>query len=126
MTIAAAFGVSGLVVPRVELGIAASVLVIGAVVALPFGMPASLAALIVGVFAIFHGVAHGAEMPATMSGLSYGIGFVMATTLLHGVGIAAGVVSQRFGDAMGGYALRTIGGCIAVIGVMMVVTGVLI
>jgi urease accessory protein len=126
MAIAATFGVSGLVVPKVELGIAASVLVLGVAVALPFGMPVSLATLIVGAFAVFHGVAHGAEMPTTISGLGYGIGFVAATAALHSLGIAAGLVTRRFGESLGNYALRTMGGCIAVIGVMMVVTGVLI
>jgi urease accessory protein len=124
MSVAATFGVSGLVVPRVELGIAASVLVLGVAVALPFGMPVSLATLLVGAFAVFHGVAHGAEMPATISGLGYGIGFVAATAALHGLGIAAGLVTRRFGDSRGSCALRTMGGCIAAIGVMLVVTGV--
>jgi urease accessory protein len=125
MALAAAFGAVGVTPPKVEIGIAASVLVLGAAVALPLGMPAGLAAAIVGVFAIFHGVAHGAEMPRTMSGLNYGIGFVAATALLHGVGIGIGLLAYRWSEAVGSIALRALGGCIAVIGIMMIVTGAL-
>lgn len=126
MAVAAAFGVIGVTPPRAEIGIAASVLVLGAVVALRIGMPAGLAATIVGVFAIFHGVAHGAEMPQTMSGLSYGIGFVAATALLHAAGIGIGLLAYRFNDVAGPYALRALGGCIAAFGAMMIVTNALI
>jgi urease accessory protein len=125
MAVAAAFGAVGIAPPRAETGIAASVLVLGAVVALRLGMPANLAAAIVGVFAIFHGVAHGAEMPQTMSGLSYGLGFVAATAVLHGVGIGIGLLAYRWSNAAGPTALRALGGCIAAIGVMMVAIGAL-
>jgi urease accessory protein len=52
---------------------------------------------LVAFFAVFHGYAHGAEMPETMSGLAYGAGFVAATALLHGVGIALGLIIGQFG-----------------------------
>ena len=126
MAAAAAFGAAGAMLPRLETGVAASVFVLGAVVALRLGMPASLAAAIVGLFAIFHGVAHGAELPQTMSGLSYGTGFVAATAVLHVAGIGIGLLTRRLNDPIGAHALRTIGACIAIIGVMMVVTGALI
>jgi len=126
MTIAAFVGWAMTPAPRVELGIAASVLMIGAAVALQLGLPVGLASAIAGVFAIFHGVAHGAEVPSTMSGLGYGVGFMAATMVLHAMGIGAGLLTQRLVDPMGGYALRAIGGCIAAIGVMMVITSALI
>lgn len=81
MAVGGALGISGIDVPFVELGIALSVIVLGGVVA--FGVKVSLAAAMamVGFFAIFHGHAHGAEMPADASGLAYGLGFMSATAL---------------------------------------------
>src|SRR5262245_12129267 len=101
MAAAAAFGVAGVTPPRAELGIAASVLVLGAVVALRIGMPAWVAGLTVAIFAVFHGVAHGAEMPSTMLGLAYGAGFVAATALLHAIGIGAGLLARTLGEPLG-------------------------
>lgn len=123
MAIATMVGTAG-IASHVETGLAASVLVLGAVVALGLGMPASLAAIIVGVFAIFHGVAHGAEIPPTVAGLSYGAGFVAATALLHAAGIGAGLLARPL--TAGAYVLRAAGGAIAAVGVMMVVTGALV
>jgi urease accessory protein len=125
MAVAAWFAMGLSPAPRVELGIAASVLMIGAAVALPLGLPASLAAAIVGAFAVFHGIAHGGEMPSTLQGLSYGLGFVAATVLLHTVGIGAGLLTHRLAQPLGGYAVRIVGGGIAVVGVMMIITGAL-
>lgn len=125
MAAAAAFGVAGVTAPRAELGIAASVLVLGAVVALRVGLPTWLAVLTVGVFAIFHGVAHGAEMPSTMSGLAYGAGFLAATAFLHAIGIGAGLLTRALGEPLGAYALRMLGAGVGVIGIMLVATGAL-
>jgi len=125
MAAAAAFGVAGVAPPYAELGIAASVLVLGAVIALRFGMPTSLAVLMVGIFAVFHGVAHGAEMPATIFGLAYGAGFVVATALLHVIGIGAAFVARALGEPLGGYAVRSLGAIVGVIGVMLVATSAL-
>ncbi len=124
MAVAAMVGAAGITPSHVETGLAASVLVLGAVVALGLGMPASLAAIIVGVFAIFHGVAHGAEIPPTVAGLSYGAGFVAATALLHAAGIGAGLLVRHL--TAGAYVLRAAGGAIAAVGIMMVVTGALV
>ena len=82
-------GVAQIDVPFVELGIALSSVVIGGVVALGRPMPVVAASALVGVFAIFHGVAHGAEMPLGSTGWQYAVGFVAATALLHFAGIAA-------------------------------------
>ena len=123
MTVAAMVGAAGIVPSHLETGLAASVFVLGAVVALGLGMPAGLAAAIVGVFAVFHGVAHGAEIPPTVAGLSYGAGFVTATALLHAAGIGAGLLARQL--TAGTLALRAAGGTIAAAGVVMVVAGVL-
>lgn len=82
-------GIGGIEVPFVELGIALSSVVIGGAAALGKPMPVYAAMALVGVFAIFHGHAHGAEMPANASGLEYAVGFIAATALLHLAGIAA-------------------------------------
>ena len=88
-------GTSGIDLPFVELGIALSSVVIGGAAALGRRMPVAAAMSLVGLFAIFHGHAHGAEMPAGGDGLTYALGFVAATVVLHATGIltAAGVTS---------------------------------
>ncbi len=104
-------------VPMVELGIALSIVVIGALVVLGKSIPVVAAMAIVGVFAIFHGHAHGSEMPAAMSGTSYGIGFIAATALLHAVGIAAGLAIGKIGAARGFQVARAGGAAMAAIGI---------
>ena len=94
-------GVSGVDLPFVELGIALSSIVIGAVAAWGKPMPVAAAMSLVGVFAVFHGHAHGSEMPANAAGLDYALGFMLATAALHlsGIGAALGVskLAGRFG-----------------------------
>jgi urease accessory protein len=81
-------------VPGVEVGIALSVLLLGLMVAFE-GKPALVAAAaLVGAFAVFHGHAHGTELPQGQSGLVYSLGFVIATGALHGMGIAMGVLHR--------------------------------
>src|SRR5712691_8549209 len=92
MAVAGLAAIAGVGLPYVETGIALSVLVLGATVALGLTMPVAAAMGLVAFFAIFHGYAHGAEMPETASGLAYGAGFVAATALLHGVGIGLGLM----------------------------------
>jgi urease accessory protein len=82
----------------VEIGIGLSVVALGAAVALRLNMPTAAAMAFVGFFAIFHGHAHGAEMPDTTSGFSYGAGFVLATALLHACGIGLGLWLGTFTD----------------------------
>jgi len=82
-------------VPGVEQAIAASVLVLGLLLARAVKLPVSIAAAIVGTFAVFHGLAHGAEMPATAGGLAYGAGFLAATALLLTAGVGLGMLSLR-------------------------------
>lgn len=113
MAIGGALGVAGVPVPMVETGIAGSALVIGVAVLLAFRPPLVVAAVIVGFFAIFHGYAHGTEMPVAANPMAYAIGFVIGTGLLHLAGIAFGLT---VGSQAGRIAVRAAGGVIALAG----------
>jgi len=91
MAAAVIAGMSGIALPLTETGIALSVIVLGGAIALRLAMPVAAAMALVGFFAIFHGYAHGIEMPEMASGFLYGIGFVAATATLHGLGIGIGL-----------------------------------
>ncbi|MGH6905476.1 MAG: HupE/UreJ family protein [Geminicoccaceae bacterium] len=117
MAFGGALGIAGLGVPFVELGIALSVVVLGAMVAAGVKAPLAAAMALAGAFAIFHGHAHGAEMPETVAGLAYGVGFMLATGLLHLAGIGTGMLIGRAGDRYGQAALRSAGGCIGLAGI---------
>jgi urease accessory protein len=88
-------GVSHVALPYVEIGIALSVVILGLIVALQVRWPVAAAMALVGVFAVFHGHAHGSEMPLDASGAAYAAGFMIATALLHAAGIALGVGLQK-------------------------------
>lgn len=92
-------GVVGVGLPFVELGIALSIVVIGGALAWGRSLPLAVAMGLVGFFAVFHGHAHGAEMPAAASGLAYGLGFLAATALLHSAGLALGFGLDRLAGA---------------------------
>lgn len=113
MAMGGAAGAAGILFPAVETGIAASALVIGVAVALAARPPIWVAAVIVWFFAIFHGHAHGTEMPEAASPLAYAVGFVLATGLLHLVGIAVGLLAA---SRCGALAVRALGGVIALAG----------
>lgn len=106
-------GLLGIPLPGVEIGIALSGLVLGLCVATEARPKLPVAAGLVAVFAIFHGHAHGTELPEGQSGLLYSIGFVVATGLLHGAGIAVGLVHDR---PWGSRLLRVAGALIAAAG----------
>jgi len=91
MALGGLMGLLGFPLPGVEIGIAVSAIVLGAMVLAEVCPPLWLAAVIVAFFAIFHGHAHGRELPDGTSALLYSLGFVVATGLLHGVGILLGV-----------------------------------
>ena len=91
MAAGGALGMAGVAVPYTEAGIMLSIVVLGLVAVLRLGMPVSVAMALAGFFAIFHGYAHGAEMPAGASGVTYAAGFLVATALLHAAGIAMGL-----------------------------------
>lgn len=116
MAIACLAGNAGVALPFVEQGIAASVLVLGLLIVAAIRLPVAASALLVGLFAVFHGHAHGAEMPATASGMTYGTGFVLATALLHGLGLGIGTLIQRL---IHQGATRYAGGAVAAIGLYL-------
>jgi urease accessory protein len=96
MTLGSLAGNSGLQVPFAEQGIAASVLILGILIAAAVRLPLAASVAIVGLFALFHGYAHGAEMPAAVSGLTYAMGLIAATAALHLLGIGLGMTAQKF------------------------------
>jgi urease accessory protein len=106
-------GLLGIPVPGVEIGIAISAIVLGAMVLVELRPSLWLAAAVVAFFAIFHGHAHGRELPEGTSALLYSLGFVMATGLLHAVGILLGVVHRW---SAGRQAVRAAGGGVALAG----------
>jgi len=95
MALGGLLGMAQLALPGIELGILASVLVLGVLVAAAARLPLAVSASIVGIFALFHGLAHGLEMPAGSSGAGYALGFVLATLLVHALGLALGLGFQR-------------------------------
>jgi urease accessory protein len=90
MATTAALGQFGLTIPALEQAIAASVLLLGLLVATMVRLPLAAGAALIALFASFHGLAHGAELPLAANGLSYGAGFVVATALLHAAGFGIG------------------------------------
>jgi urease accessory protein len=106
-------GLAGVKLPGIEIGIALSAVALGAAVLSQARPKLWLAATIVGCFAIFHGHAHGTELPPGANGLLYSIGFVVATGTLHAIGIALGLVHRW---PVGRLALRLAGGLVALAG----------
>jgi urease accessory protein len=124
MTVGGAFGMTGVDLPFVEIGIGLSVVVLGLAVACGLHIPTAAAMSLVGFFAIFHGHAHGAEMPESASGLAYGVGFVLATATLHGCGIGLGLSVGRMSEAYGNRILQVTGSAMALAGIA-ILTGYL-
>jgi urease accessory protein len=108
-------GIVGIPLPGVEIGIAISAIVLGLMVMLAAKPPLLAAAALVGAFAIFHGYAHGAELPPGADAVAYSVGFVVATGLLHLIGVAFGLVARW---PTGRIAVRAAGGAIALAGVV--------
>ena len=113
MALGGLMGLLGIPLPGVEIGIAVSAIVLGAMVLAELRPPLWLAAAIVAFFAVFHGHAHGRELPAGTSALLYSLGFVVATGLLHAVGILLGLAHRW---AAGRQAVRVAGGGVALAG----------
>lgn len=109
-------GVQGVPAPFVEFGISASVILLGLAIALQARLPLGWTVGLVGLFGLYHGYAHGAEMPADASGFAYGAGFLAATAMLHiaGIGLGLGIAhmarrsATRFAQA-GGTAIALAG-----------------
>jgi urease accessory protein len=113
MAFGGALGVLGVPMPGVETGIALSGVALGLMVALAARPPIWIAAVIVGFFAIFHGHAHGKEMPASANAMTYAVGFVIATGLLHLSGISLGLLVRW---PWGRILVRTTGVAITIVG----------
>ena len=105
----------GVPLPGAEIGIAVSAIALGSVVMAEARPPLPVAAVLVGFFAVFHGHAHGAELPPGANGLLYSVGFVVATGALHATGIAVGLVHRWRAGAI---ALRVAGAAVAGAGVV--------
>jgi urease accessory protein len=117
MTLGFVLGAGQLDLPFVELGIALSSVIIGGAAALGRPMPVAAAMTLTGLFAVFHGHAHGAEMPADSSGLMYALGFVAATALLHAAGLGASAGAARLAGRHGRTISRVVGGVFALAGI---------
>lgn len=116
MAIGAFLGTSGLVLPWAEPAIAASVLVFGAVIAFALRPSLAVSALLIALFAMFHGYSHGVEAPAQGSVLAYDAGFIVATLALHAIGFAIGAIANH---ASVRFVARGAGAAIAAIGVVL-------
>jgi urease accessory protein len=111
MVLGGGLALTGWVLPQVETGIAVSVLVLGLLIATQRQWAVLVGMAIAAVFAVFHGYAHGLEMPQAASPMLYALGFVLATAFLHGVGIA--------GSLIGRHAMQLAGAAIAASGLAM-------
>jgi urease accessory protein len=112
----AGLALGGIAVPAVEFGILGSLLVLGTLVAAAVRLPAALGGVLVGLFALFHGHAHGAEIPEAASITLYILGFVAATALLHGTGAVGALYLEQGGRR---WALRAGGAGVALVGLLM-------
>jgi urease accessory protein len=119
MVLGGILGIAGVPLPAIETGIALSIVVLGAAIAFVWRPPEWLALTIIGLFAICHGYAHGAELPQAADPADFAIGFVLATGLIHLAGIAVGLSVQR---ALGNRMVRIPGGLIAIGGLYFLVT----
>ena len=114
MAFGGALGIAHVPMPPVEIGIAVSVLLLGAAIAFAFNPPIWAAGILVGIFAIFHGYAHGTELPSIADPIAFSAGFVLVTGLLHIAGIAIGLLADRPGGVR---VVRSIGALIGMCGI---------
>lgn len=120
MAVGGVLGMIGITLSFIELGIAMSVLVLGIVIAADKRLPILLAMLAVAVFAIFHGYAHGAEMPVAARPMLYGLGFMTGTAAIHLLGVGIGELSRQY-EQKSKPVLRLTGSAIAVVGLLFIV-----
>lgn len=113
MVVAGLWGMSGGTLPGVEIGIGVSVVALGLAIAFNVAPPVAVGTVVCALFAIFHGYAHGAELPENAGALSYAAGFVLATVALHGLGLV--LATQIAGRAP--RLARFAGGAMAVAGI---------
>lgn len=112
-------GLAHVQLPFIETGIALSVVAFGLAVAFRVKLPIALAVALTGVFAVFHGYAHGAEMPMELSGAAYGAGFIAATALLHALGIGFGALVGAMSQSTNFY--RAGGAAAAIVGIILLI-----
>ena len=112
-------GINGVPIFSVELGIAFSVLALGVAIALQKKLPPLFAMVFVGFFAIFHGHAHGTEMPSLSKPLFYACGFVIGTAGIHIAGVLIGIIAERLKE--GKQLLRYAGAGIAGVGFHLII-----
>ena len=122
MAFGGVLGGLGVDIPGIEIGIALSAIVLGGMVAFAAKPPLWIAGVLVGLFAIFHGHAHGAELPESANPLSYSMGFVIATGSLHAIGILIGTINRW---KAGSYLLRSGGALISVFGIYFLTTALM-
>lgn len=119
MLVGGILGINGIPLFSVEMGIALSVLALGVAIALEKKLLPLLAMVFVGFFAIFHGHAHGTEMPSLSKPLFYACGFVLGTAGIHVAGVLIGIITERLKD--GAQLLRYAGAGIAGIGFHLII-----
>ena len=116
MVLGGVCGFAGVSLPFVETAIALSVLVFGVAIFMSTPLPVFAAMALVGAFALFHGHAHGTEVPANSVWLAYGVGFMTATVVLHGFGIALGLAMRWIDEAPRRRVIQACGAAIALVG----------
>ena len=121
MAFGGSLGVAGVPVPGIEIGIAVSAIVLGMMVLFAVKPPLWMAIVIVAFFAIFHGHAHGTELPGSAQPLAYGVGFVTTTGLLHVSGIAIGTIYKW---KQGQVVVKALGAGIGLVGLYFLITAV--
>jgi urease accessory protein len=119
MTMGGIAGMAGLPMVGVETGVAVSVLVLGLSIAMVWQPPEPVPLILIGIFAVFHGYAHGVELPSAADPAAYAVGFVLATGLIHILGIALGLVLNR---PLRGRLTQGLGALIAAGGIYFLVT----
>jgi urease accessory protein len=118
MVVGGIVGILGISLPGTEIGIALSIVALGSAIAFSWRPPEWIALLLISVFAICHGYAHGTELPAAADPADFAIGFVIATGMIHIFGIGVGLVLQK---PFAGRACRALGAVIAVAGLYFLV-----
>lgn len=121
MVVGGVIGMLGFTLPGVEIGIALSILTLGLAIALAWHPAEGVALAIIAFFALCHGYAHGAELPLSADPADYAIGFVLATGMIHLIGIAVGLTLNK---PLGGRLNRVLGGVIAIGGIYFLVTAI--
>jgi urease accessory protein len=121
MAFGAFLGIANVPFPPVEIGIGLSVLILGCAIAAAWRAPVWAACLIVAIFGLFHGYAHGKELPSAADPIGFAVGFVLSTGLLHVAGIGIGLLNERPGGIV---VTRTLGGLVGVAGLYFLATAI--